>query len=196
VVLAAGGALRFGGPKLLAPLHGRPLVAHALDAACRARAAGLVGPARVVVAAGDEAVPALARAAAIEVVVNDAPGRGLSGSLRLGLAGLGDEVGAAIILLGDQPLVRDDVLGRLIAAWRAGRGTLVRPRYAEAPDEPGHPVLASRSLWPLADRLEGEAGFGALFRPGSPEVALIDAAGRNPDVDTPADLHMLEGSSP
>jgi hypothetical protein len=31
--------------------------------------------------------------------------------------------------------------------------------------------------------------------PGSPEVALIDVAGRNPDVDTPAELDTLEGSS-
>ena len=59
----------------------------------------------------------------------------------------------------------------------------------------GHPVLLDRSVWPLADRLRGDAGFGALRPPGSAGVALIDVAGRNPDVDTPADLDTLQGSS-
>jgi len=195
VVLAAGRARRFGGAKLLAPLHGRPVVAHVLDVVRRARAAGVVADARVVVAAGDDAVAALAREAGTTTVVNDAPERGLSSSLRCGLAALGPDTGAAVVLLGDQPLVRLDVLAALVAAWRDGRGVVVRPRYADAYSEPGHPVLLDRSVWPLADRLEGDAGLGLLLPPGSPEVALIDVAGRNPDVDTPADLHTLEGSS-
>jgi CTP:molybdopterin cytidylyltransferase MocA len=195
VVLAAGRARRFGGAKLLAPLHGRPVVAHVLDVVRRARAAGVVADARVVVAADDDAVAALAREAGTTTVVNDAPERGLSSSLRCGLAALGPDTGAAAVLLGDQPLVRLDVLAALVAAWRDGRGVVVRPRYADAYSEPGHPVLLDRSVWPLADRLEGDAGLGLILPPGSPEVALIDVAGRNPDVDTPADLHTLEGSS-
>ena len=196
VVLAAGRARRFGGAKLLAPLHGRPLVAYVLDLVHRARAAGLVSEARLVMASGDAGMAELARTAEIETVVNDAPGRGLSSSLRLGLAALGPDVGAVLLLLGDQPLVRLEVITALVGAWRERRGVLIRPRYADAPAEPGHPVLADRSVWPLADRLEGDTGFGASFPPGSPGVSLIDVAGRNPDVDTPADLHTLEGSSP
>ena len=194
VVLAAGRARRFGGAKLLAPLHGRPVVAHVLDVVRRARAAGVLTDARIVVAADDHAVAALARETGADTVVNDAPERGLSSSLRCGLAALGPDAGAAVVLLGDQPLVRFDVLAALVTAWQDGRGAMVRPRYADAYSEPGHPVLLDRSLWPLAERLEGDAGLGVLLPPGSPGVALIDVAGRNPDVNTPADLHTLEGS--
>jgi molybdenum cofactor cytidylyltransferase len=195
VVLAAGAGRRFGGQKLLAPLHGRPVVVHVLEAVRQARAVHLVDDAIAVIAPGDWAVADLAGRAGLRTVENASPALGLSGSLRCGLRSLGAEVGAAALLLADQPLVRVEVLAVLIAAWRAGLGTLVRPRYADAPDEPGHPVLVDRSLWHLADALSGEAGLGALFPPGSAGVAVIEVAGRNPDVDTPDDLTTLEGSS-
>jgi CTP:molybdopterin cytidylyltransferase MocA len=192
LVLAAGSAHRFGGAKLLAPLRGRPLAAYALDVAGRARAAGLLGGLHAVVAAGDEDVAALARASGATTIVNPAPERGLSSSLRAGLAALGD-AGAALVLLADQPLVRLDVLAVLVAAWHEQLGVLIRPRYAASPEEPGHPVLLDRSVWPLAERLEGDAGVGRLLPVGAPGVALIDVAGGNPDVDTPTDLRLLEG---
>jgi molybdenum cofactor cytidylyltransferase len=196
LVLAAGGGRRFGGAKLLAPLRGRPVLAHVLEVVQRARAAGIVTAARIVVARDDAGVADLAARAGVETVANPEPERGLASSLRLGLAAFEHDAAAALVLLADQPLVRLETLAALTAAWRDQRAVLVRPRYADAPGEPGHPVLADRSLWPLADRLAGDAGFGAVLPPGSPGVVLIDLAGGNPDVDTPADLHTLEGFSP
>jgi molybdenum cofactor cytidylyltransferase len=194
LILAAGSARRFGGAKLLAPLRGRPLAAYALDVAGRARAAGLLSDLRVVVAPDDEVLATLARGAGAGTVVNQTPDRGLSSSLRCGLGALGD-AGAALVLLADQPLVRLDVLAVLVAAWHERLGVLIRPRYADSPTEPGHPVLLDRSVWPLADGLEGDVGPGRLLTAGAPGVALIDVAGGNPDVDTPTDLHLLEGPS-
>lgn len=194
-MLGAGRGRRFGGSKLTAPLRGRPLAAHVLDTVAHARATGLVTEAAIVVAAGDAALVAVAATAGVPSVVNEAQDRGLSSSLRCGLAALGSAAGAAVILLADQPLVRLDVIAALVAAWREGRGTAIRPRYAEAPGEPGHPVLLDRSVWAMAGRLEGDAGLGSLLRPGAPEVTLIDVPGGNPDVDTPADLDTLQGPS-
>ena len=191
LILAAGLGRRFGGAKLVARLRGRPLVSYALDVAGRGRAAGLLSDLRIVVGPGDEVVTRLARHAGAEPLVNPAPAHGLSSSLRLGLGAL--HAGAALVLLADQPLVRLDVVAVLVAAWHERLGLLIRPRYARSPDEPGHPVLLDRSLWPLADRLEGDAGIGRLLDPGAPGAAFIDVPGSNPDVDTPADLHLLEG---
>ena len=193
LVLAAGAARRFGGPKLVAPLEGRPLVAYVLDVAGRARVSGLLSTLVGVVAPGDQAVTALVLASGAVAVTNETPQRGLSSSLRCGLAALSD-ADAALVLLGDQPLVRLDVLAVLVAAWHERLGTLIRPRYAASPAEPGHPVLIDRSLWPLVERLEGDAGLGRILPAGSPGVALIDVEGRNPDVDSPKDLQSLEGS--
>ncbi|HUR94641.1 MAG TPA: nucleotidyltransferase family protein [Gemmatimonadales bacterium] len=193
-MLAAGLGRRFGGGKLTAPLHGRPLAAHALDVVRRARANGTVAEAVAVIGPDDGALLAVVDEAGLRAVVNDAPEHGLSGSLRRGLAELGGDIGAALVLLADQPMVRDTTLAALAAGWRAGLGDFIRPRYADAPGEPGHPVLLGRAVWPLVARLEGDAGFGHLFPPGTAGVALIDVAGSNPDVDTRDDLTTLERS--
>jgi molybdenum cofactor cytidylyltransferase len=191
VILAAGSGRRFGGTKLTAPLRGRPLVSYSLDVAGRARAAGLLTDLKIVVAPGDEAITRLARDAGAAPLVNPSPEHGLSSSLRLALAALHAE--AALVVPADQPLVRLDVVAVLVAAWHERLGVLIRPRYARTPDQPGHPVLLDRSLWPLADQLEGDAGVGQLLPAGTAGAALIDLPGSNPDVDTPADLHLLEG---
>lgn len=196
LVLAAGRGQRFGGGKLHAIYRGRPLLSHVLgvvEAACNQ---GLVHRGHVVIAAGDEWASRLVRGTGLEVIVNDAPNLGLSHSLRVGLASLESkteaEAGAALVFLGDQPLVRLEVIEQLVKAWHDGRGTIIRPRYEARADAPGHPALLSRLTWAQARHLEGDVGFGALFDSSTPGSVTLDVPGDNPDVDTPADLQALE----
>jgi CTP:molybdopterin cytidylyltransferase MocA len=194
VLLAAGRGRRFGGAKLLAPFRGRPLLSHSCDAIARARDVGLLGAAWAVVAPGDDAVRSLVERAGLVPVTNPRPDGGIAGSIRLGLAAAGGsaELGAVLLLLGDQPLVQVDTMRRLIDAWRARAGAVIRPRYADQPGTPGHPVLLDRAVWPLADQVTGDHGLAALL----PAPALVDLPGANHDVDTAADLHQLEEPAP
>ena len=192
LVLAAGRGSRFGGSKLQAQYRGRPLLAYPLAVVAAARERGLINGGCVVVTADDDASCRLVRTMRLEPVTNTAPERGLSYSLQLGLAALEDaaQPTAALILLGDQPLVRLEVIEAVISAWYAGRGTIVRPRYEASPDVPGHPVLVERSVWPVIRALKGDAGLasGTIGAVGT----LIDVTGINPDVDTLTDLQTLE----
>ena len=196
LVLAAGLGRRFGGAKLLATFRGRALVSHVLEAAAAARSRGLFAGVYAVVAEGDTPIEKLAASAGAAIVPNPEPGRGLSSSLRLGLAALPPDLDAVLVLLGDQPLIRLEVMEALVNAWRPGGPSVVRPRYASTPDAPGHPVLVARRVWPLAARLEGDSGFGKRFTPGAPDVMVLDVPGDNPDVNTPADLLMLKDPRP
>jgi len=195
-VLAAGLGRRFGGAKLLATFRGRGLVSHVLEAATAARARGLLASVHAVVAEGDAPIERLAAGAGAAIVANPEPGRGLSSSLKLGLAGLPPDLDGVLVLLGDQPLVRLEVMEALVSAWRRGGFSVVRPRYASTPDVPGHPVLLARRVWPLADRLEGDSGFGKRFALDVPDVMVLDVPGDNPDVNTPADLLTLKDPRP
>lgn len=142
----------------------------------------------------------LSQNAGLQPILNDSPHLGLSRSVQLGLAALEhrtiEEVGAAIVFLGDQPLVRLAVVKAVITAWQEGRGAIVRPRYQGSAHVPGHPTLLDRSVWPLASELEGDHGFANLLASDSLDTFLLDVPGDNPDVDTRADLHALEEFSP
>ena len=198
VVLAAGSASRFGGGKVLADLDGRPLLRHVVDAA---REAGL-GP--IVVVGPPSGALDEVDLGAVRRVVNPHPEGGLSGSVRLGLRALVDEVAeaaeaadAAVILPGDQPRVRPAVIRALIdAAAEAPDAGFVVPRYAA--DGSRNPVLARRAVWRLADELAGDRGFGPLLAAHRERIREVPVDGDNPDVDTPDDLRRLAatGSRP
>jgi molybdenum cofactor cytidylyltransferase len=186
VVLAAGAGSRFGGGKLRALLHGRPILTHVVAAA---RAAGL-DPIVVVVPPTGE-LDAL-DLGAVRRVTNPNPAEGLSSSVRLGLRALelDRDVEAAAILPGDQPLVRPEVIAELLEALAASPATpFVVPRYAD--DGAPNPILARRSIWRLADELAGDRGFGPVLATHPELVRFVPVAGENPDIDTPADLARL-----
>jgi molybdenum cofactor cytidylyltransferase len=196
LLLAAGQSRRFGADKLLAPLHGRPLIAHTAAAIAQAIAGGILAGGVAVVPPRATELTRRLDTAGLNLVENPDPAAGLARSLQLGLAALETahpEAGAALVLLADQPGVRVDVIARLVETWRA-EGRSARPRYRDAPDQPGNPVLVDRSLWPLARDLKGDAGFGPALAARPEAVAGVEVAGRNPDVDTPEDLRRLEES--
>ena len=197
LVPAAGRGERFGGDKLLVKWHDRELIGHVLLKLGGARAAGLIGPTIVVHRPGDDRIRAIAaeyRCHAEEMRVADGD---LSMTIRTGIdcaksRGPADSQQAILVCLGDQPMIRLDVIKAVIDAWSRGGAAAVRPTYRDAPDHPGHPLLVDRSLWHLADEMKGEKGFGTLLARHRVNVRLISVAGSNPDVDTPADLKLLD----
>jgi CTP:molybdopterin cytidylyltransferase MocA len=186
VVLAAGAGQRFGGDKLAVLWQGEPLLAHVLHA--------VPGHSGVVVhRPGDGFALRMAIESGMTPRANPRPELGLSESLRVGLGALDPAATEwALIVLGDQPLLRPDVITALIAATDPTED-LIRPVYADAPEAPGHPVLVHRRLWPLAESLRGDHGLGAVVAPE--RIRLVPVPGSNPDVDTPADLLRLSALS-
>jgi molybdenum cofactor cytidylyltransferase len=175
LVLAAGEGRRFGGPKQLARVAGRPLIEHALDA--------VRGLDRVVVVLGARAeeIRAGAQLDGADLVVCADWAQGMGASLRHGLAAAGD-ADEVVIVLADQPFITRAVVDRV----RAAGGDAARAVYDGAP---GHPVVIRRAVIARAGELHGDSGFRDLLR-GVTEVECADLADPR-DIDTREDLEVV-----
>ena len=195
VVLAAGLCRRFGSSKMLAHWRGRPIISYVLETIATARDEGVLSAGVVVHRPDDIETPRLARETGLEPHLNTRPTQGMASSLRLGLNALASErwqpLEGALVVMGDQPLLRRDVIDRLIGAFSPTMD-LVRPEYGDAPEEPGHPVVVHRRIWDRARSLTGDQGFRVLATWNNVRAGTIRVDGANPDVDTPEDLASLE----
>ncbi len=196
-VLAGGRSRRFGSPKALARLHGRPLWRVALGrlaAVCE----------RVVVVANDrrvaEAIETAGAGPAGDAVAGRAgvlpdrrPDLGPLGGIETALRAAADEEMDGVLALAvDMPWVSEDALRRLALAWRAagGRSAVVPNAGPGRPDEPlcaAYPASALNAASRALD--EGRRAASAFARELRP--ATVDV-GAGPDafasVNEPRDL--------
>jgi CTP:molybdopterin cytidylyltransferase MocA len=168
VVLAAGEATRFGAPKQ------RLLLPAVLERLARAPVDEIV----VVSGAYELELPSnsLLQSRSVRVAACPDWRLGPGASLRCGLAALGEDVDAAVVVLADGPDLAPEAVERVLAAWRE-RGGVVAASYDGAR---GHPLVLGRNEWAhIPDE-------GLRDRP----VRLVpcDDLGPPGDVDTPADL--------
>jgi CTP:molybdopterin cytidylyltransferase MocA len=162
VVLAAGASTRFGSPKQAVLLE--PVLE-------RVRASAAIGD--VVVVLGAHAVETGER-----VVHCPEWERGPGASLRCGLAALGEEVEAAVVVLGDGPKLDSRAIDRVVAVWREEGAERVAATYGGVRL---HPLLLARSAW---DEVP-DAGLRAL------PAQLVPCD----DLDPPGDVDFADDLS-
>lgn len=187
IILAAGQGSRFtGGPKLLAHWNGVPLVRHVAQAAL----GSVASPVIVVMGHRSGDVKKALEDLKLHAVTAQSHIEGLSASLKAGFAALPDDVDAAIILLGDMPVVRADLISVLINAWREmGRPSALIPTLN---GRRGNPVILSRTLEGELKEITGDAGAGQILRNRLDVVEYpVDDSAILQDVDTVEELEQL-----
>jgi molybdenum cofactor cytidylyltransferase len=185
IVLAAGASTRFGSPKQLVRLAGRPLL-HTVVA----RAAEVTGNALIVVlgSGAGELAPLLKHSPGT-VVINRDWREGLASSIRAGVARLPPACTAALLVLADQARVTTHDLRRLAGTWRK------RPQYMAAAlyaGTVGAPAIFPRSVFAELAALRGDAGARSVLRRGADTLLRVPMPSAALDVDTPEDLLTIE----
>ncbi|MBS0580404.1 MAG: nucleotidyltransferase family protein [Proteobacteria bacterium] len=181
VVLAAGASTRFGSPKQLVRIAGRPLLHASVT-----RAAEIAGNALVVVlGSGAAQLAPLLKHSAGGIVINQEWREGLASSIRAGIARLPGTCAGALLILADQPAVSVEDLKRLAGAWRR------QPLHIAAALHEGGlglPAVFPRSLFPELLRLRGDAGVRVLLRRNAERLVRVTMPSAAIDLDTPEDL--------
>jgi len=184
VVLAAGRSSRMpGSQKLLLDIDGVPMVRRVLEAASEGGCHQTV-----VVYAEDDVKRAINGRS--ELVFNAKAQTGMASSIQVGLRAMRPEIEAAMVVLGDQPLVGSRTVATLLRAWRR-EGS--RPAVAVSQDDDGWapPVILARELWGELFALTGDAGARQVLQ-GRPELLdIVPAPGRPDDIDTPDDYAKI-----
>lgn len=190
LLLAAGGATRFGSPKVLANYRGEPLVRRAVHLLLPRCPAGV----HVVVGASEAGVRgALANemtGGKVTLVVNPDWSRGLSTSLVQGVAALPPAADAVLILLCDQPAITEGDLDALIAGWQVEPALIAAAGFS---DRLGPPVIIPREFWPQLAALRGDQGARSLLEWHAEHTTVVMPHAAL-DVDTPEDLARLEAA--
>jgi molybdenum cofactor cytidylyltransferase len=192
IVLAAGQSSRMRGPnKLLAEVHGKPLVRSAAEAALASKASPVI----VVTGHDENAVRNALAGLDVRFVKNERHAEGLSASLQAGIRALDASVAGAVVCLGDMPGVTGTLIDRLIEAFAPEQGALI---VAPAKDgQRGNPVLWARRFFPEILKLEGDMGARKLagtYAEGVVEIAVEDDSAFF-DIDTPEALDLARKSS-
>ena len=181
VIMASGLGKRFGGNKLMADFHGKPMILKALDAT-----EGLF-PHRVVVTR-HESVAALCREQNVDVVLHDLPNR--NDTVLLGLEALGN-LDCCMFLPGDQPLLRRETVAMLLENWKENPDRIIRPVYE---DTVGSPVLFPSWAFPELNSLPEGKGGSVVIKNHPHEIIHVSVP--NPfelmDADTPETLELLQ----
>ncbi len=186
IVLAAGASRRFGSPKQLIRVDGRPMLHTAV-----ANAVSLAGGAvSVVLGSGASELAGLLRHTPATVVVNRQWEEGMGSSLRTAMSRLQGAPQAVLVMLADQAALTLEDLRRLVAGWRRNPDSVVAASYSGIVGPP-RPLPAARVSPPSARSVAMKAP-GCCCNASSTPSVRVPLPNAAVDIDEPEDLLKLE----
>lgn len=185
IVLAAGASRRFGSPKQLVRVDGRPLLHAAVSRAASVAGHGVC----VVLGSGAAELAPLLRHSPATVVVNRQWEEGIGSSLRAGMARVSGGAAAVMVVLADQAAVTLDDLRRLLATWRRNPDAIAAAVYDGIA---GVPAVFPRRCFAALGEMRGDQGARLLIQRELDRLVRVPMPNAAVDIDTPEDLLELE----
>jgi molybdenum cofactor cytidylyltransferase len=172
VVLGAGRSRRMAphNKLLVADKTGKTMIARVVDNVLSSNAR----PVLVVVGHQAEQVEHALGGRPVRYVHAEDYAEGLSASLKAGIAAVPPECAAAVVCLGDMPLVTGRMIDRLLAAYDPDEGRLiVLPVFH---GKQGNPMLWDRRFFPEILQIGGDSGARFLVGKHMESVAEVEMA--------------------
>lgn len=181
IVLAAGLSSRMKSPKLLLPWGTKTVIEQVVGVVLNA------GVSQIVVVTGKwhVEIERLLTGLPVQVLFNPRYEQAeMIDSILLGLDALDGDIEAGLIVLGDQPQLRSDVIERVLQTSEDDAIELLVPSYQM---RRGHPWLVGRGLWPDILSLEPPANMRDFFSRKNAQIyyVTVETASVLKDIDTP-----------
>ena len=194
IILAAGVASRMGDIKQLLPFRGKTILDHVIANAHKSALC------EIVVVLGycsdkirqelDLSDDLSGDIPGIKFVINKEYLKGQSESLKKGLNKISADCDGAMFLLGDQPLVTDAIINKLIYAFETSASPVVIP-YCNG--KRGNPVIIAKSLFSRLNSLSADTGPRVLFKEFEHKILKVPVVDKAilEDIDTKDDYEKL-----
>lgn len=186
ILLAAGSSVRLGEAKQLLEFQKQTLLRRSAETALRVSDYVVVtlGARRKILRREIENLP-------VKIVENKYWEAGMGGSVKIGLEKILESDGnleGVIIMVCDQPFVRADLLGKLIAKYEETNAPVVACKYE---DTLGVPALFSAHIFSELLALEPSHGAKTLIKKYREQVVSVAFPEGAFDIDTPEDYETL-----
>jgi xanthine dehydrogenase accessory factor len=136
IILAAGESSRMGKPKMLLPYERSSIIETVIGNA----ALSSIDKTYVVLGAGHESITQKIQDNPVETVINPNYKSGMLSSVQCGLRALSDSTTQVMVLLGDQPMIGERIMDRMILRYNQSEKGIV---VASWQGKRGHPILFS-----------------------------------------------------
>jgi molybdenum cofactor cytidylyltransferase len=190
LVLAAGKSSRMGQQKLLLPFDNKSMIKTVVEKSINSNADQTI----VVIGSHNKELTRELAEYSLLLVENTRFEEGMLSSVQVGFAAIQPDSDAAIVLLGDQPMVSEEVINRLISVFQKTAKGLIIPTFN---GKRGHPVLISSKYQESIQLLNPEIGLRDLFLKNSQDILEIEVQSDNvlKDIDTPEDYQRESNST-
>ena len=171
-----------GTAKMLLPYRGMTIIEKVIENVMKAGIERIT----VVTGSGHEEITKVIRHLPVEQIYNDKWQTGMLSSVKYGFRSLPETCRAAILFLGDQPMIDPKTIEEITYAFRKTGKGIIMPVYKK---KRGHPLLLDTKYYLELERLHPDEGLRALaqkFPVDVLEVETDDPAVLR-DIDTPED---------
>ena len=184
IVLAAGESRRMGSPKMILPYEGMTIIEKVLENVLASDVEKVV----TVLGSHKEEVLKVIEKYPVLHCYNSNYKNGMLTSVKCGFDFLPGDFRAAMVFLGDQPMVEASVINKMINLYNeSGKGILV-PVFE---NKRGHPLLADKKYRDEIKNLDDPEGLKGLLRRHPDDLLEVDS--ENPsvimDIDTREDYN-------
>ncbi|MDQ1297343.1 MAG: molybdenum cofactor cytidylyltransferase [Bacteroidota bacterium] len=167
IILAAGESKRMGTPKMLMPYKGMTIIENVVAAVTTSDVDRTIA----VLGSGSGDIHKVIKHLSIRCCINENYKNGMLSSVKCGFNNLPEKFDAAIIFLGDQPMIEGSVINCLIDAYRkSGKGIVI----PVSGNKRGHPLMIDSKYRNEIENLDEGEGLRALAQKYSDDVLEIE----------------------